>query len=94
MLSVVIVLKGLVEFAGMLLLGQGLVFMLSFGKHENNPVYQLMRLLTSPVTRVVRRITPAVIVDRHVPAVSLFVLFWLWVVLIVLKARLQMPVAG
>ncbi len=92
--SVVVVLKGLVEFAGLLILGQGLVFMLSFGKHEQNPVYQLMRFLTSPVTRVVRRITPAFVVDRHVPAVALFVLFWIWVVLILMKARLQMPVAG
>ncbi|RPH66362.1 MAG: hypothetical protein EHM83_04180 [Burkholderiales bacterium] len=92
--SVVVVLKGLVEFAGLLILGQGLVFVLSFGKHEQNPVYQLMRFLTSPVTRVVRRITPAFVVDRHVPAVALFVLFWIWVVLILMKARLQMPVAG
>lgn len=92
--SVVVVLKGLVEFAGLLILGQGLVFMLSFGKHEQNPVYQLMRFLTSPVTRVVRKITPAFVVDRHVPAVALFVLFWIWVVLILMKARLQMPVAG
>lgn len=89
MLSVVIVLKGLVEFAAMLLLGQGLVFMLSFGKHERNPVYQLMRLLTSPVTAIVRRITPSAIVDRHVPAVALFLLFWVWIALIVMKARLM-----
>ena len=94
MLSVVVVLKGLVEFAGLLILGQGLVFLFSFGKHEQNPIYQMFRFLTSPVTRAVRRITPAFIVDRHVPAVGLFLLFWVWVALLVAKVRLQMPVAG
>jgi len=92
--SVVVVLKGLVEFAGLLILAQGLVFLLSFGKHEQNPIYQALRFLTSPLTRAARRVTPAFVVDRHVPAVALFVLFWIWVLLIIAKLRLQMPVAG
>ncbi len=92
MLSMVIVLKGLVEFAGLMLLGQGLVWVLSFGRHETNPVYRGMRFLTSPVTRVVRRATPAFIVDRHIPALAFGLLFWVWVALLVAKLRLQMPV--
>ena len=94
MSSVVVVLKGLVEFAGLLILAQGLVFLLSFGKHEQNPIYRALRFLTSPLTRAARRVTPAFIIDRHVPAVALFVLFWIWVLLIIAKLRLQMPVAG
>ncbi len=93
-LSVVIVLKGLVEFVVLLLLGQGLVFLLSFGRHEANPVYRMLRFLTSPVTGAVRRVTPSVIIDRHVPAVAVFLLFWIWVALLVAKVRLQVPVAG
>ncbi len=89
--SVVIVLKGLVEFAGLLLLGQGLVFLMSFGRHESNPVYRVMRFLTSPVTRLVRRLAPAFVVDRHVPALAFILLFWIWVALTVAKLRLQMP---
>jgi len=88
---VVIVLKGLVEFAGLLLLGQGLVFLMSFGRHESNPVYRVMRFLTSPVTRLVRRLAPAFVVDRHVPALAFILLFWIWVALTVAKLRLQMP---
>ena len=89
--SVVIVLKGLVEFAGLLLLGQGLVFLMSFGRHESNPVYRVMRFLTSPVTRLVRRLAPAFVVDRHVPALAFILLFWIWVALTVAKLRLQVP---
>lgn len=91
MLDGVVVLKGLVEFVGLLLLGQGLVFLMSFGRHEANPVYRLLRFLTSPVTRFVRRIAPRFVVDRHVPALAFILLFWIWVALTVAKLRLQVP---
>jgi len=87
----VIVLKGLVEFVGLLLLGQGIVFLMSFGRHETNPIYRLLRFLTSPVVRFVRRIAPRFVVDRHVPALAFILLFWIWVALTVAKLRLQMP---
>lgn len=91
MFSVVVVLKGLAEFAGLLLMGQGLVYLLSFGRHETNPIYRFMRFLTSPVTRAVRRIAPAFIVDRHIPALSLALLLWIWVALTVAKFSMQLP---
>ncbi|TXL62453.1 hypothetical protein [Zeimonas arvi] len=86
MASVVIVLKGLVEFAGLLLLARGAVFVLSFGKHSQNPIYQALVFLTRPLVRVARAITPAAVVDRHVAAVAFFLLFWVWVGLVLLKA--------
>lgn len=67
----------LCAFAALLLLGQGAVYMLSFGRHETNAVYSFMRLLTSPVTKVARRITPAKVADRHVPVVAFFLLLWI-----------------
>lgn len=95
MLPVVIVLKGLCEFALLLLLAQGLVYLLSFGRHEANRVYRGIRFLTSPVTRAVRPITPRMIVDRHVPAVAAMLLFWAWVALLVAKVQLTpIPAAG
>jgi uncharacterized protein YggT (Ycf19 family) len=81
MLTTVTVAKALVEFAGLLLLGQGLVFLLSFGRHESNPIYRFLRFLTRPVVRPVRVITPRFVVDQHVPAIALFILFWAWVAL-------------
>lgn len=86
MASVVIVLKGLVEFAGLLLLARGAVFLLSFGKHEQNAVYQILVFLTRPLVRAARAITPAAVVDKHVAAVAFFLLFWVWVALVFLKA--------
>ncbi len=88
MLNLVVVLKGLVEFAALLIVGQGLVYALSFGKHEQNLIYRFMRFLTSPVIRFARWLSPRLVVDRHVPAVALFMLFVAWVVLIFLKLQL------
>lgn len=75
----------LVKFAGLLLVGQFLVYVMSFGRHDSNPVYKAMRFLTSPVVKTVRRITPAKIDDRHVPFVSFLLLFWAWALLIVVR---------
>jgi len=47
-----------------------------------------MRFLTSPVIRLARWVSPRLVVDRHVPAVALFMLFVAWVVLIFLKLQL------
>jgi uncharacterized protein YggT (Ycf19 family) len=69
----------LCAFAALLLVGQGAVYILSFGRHETNAVYSFMSLLTSPVTKLVRRITPAKVADRHVPVVAFFLLFWICV---------------
>ncbi len=81
MLSVVVILKGLAEFAGLLLIGQGLVYALSFGKHEANAVYKMFRLITSPIVRVTRVITPNKVANHHVPFVALMLLFWIWLFL-------------
>lgn len=94
MLSLVVVLKGLAEFAGLLLLGQGLVYLLSFGRHDVNPVYRFMRFLTSPLVRVARLLSPGVIVDRHVPAVAFFLVALLWVALTFAKVTLQLSASA
>lgn len=78
----------LVKFAGLLLIGQLLVYVLSFGRHESNAVYRAFRFMTSPVVGVVRRITPAKVADRHVPVVSFMLLFWVWVALIFIRLDL------
>lgn len=80
----------LVKFAGLLLIGQGLVFVFSFGRHDANPVYGLFRFLTSPITRAVRAITPAKVADRHVPVVAFLLLFWMWFALILVRRSLML----
>lgn len=56
------------------LAGQGLLFVLAGARRESNLFYQLLQLLSKPFTVVVRKLTPALVADRHVPVVTFFVL--------------------
>jgi hypothetical protein len=64
-------------YVGMLLIGQGAVYLLSFGKHESNAVYKLFTIVTSPIVKFVRVITPARVAEKHLPFVGFFLMFWI-----------------
>ncbi len=85
-LFIVSALKALVEIAGMALLAQGVVGLFSGKSRQDNFVYRLLQIVTSPVLKAVRKITPKIIADNHIGLVSFFLLFWLWVALIAAKA--------
>jgi hypothetical protein len=78
-LLIVTVVKALVELAGFFLLGQGLIYLLTGKEREQNLAYQILCVLTGPVTSLTRRITPKAVVDRHIPLVAFLILFWIWV---------------
>jgi len=71
--------KALIEVAGFAYLGQGLVGLLSGGRRDENVVYQIFRVITSPATRVTRFLMPAFIPDRHIPFVAFGLLLWAWI---------------
>lgn len=70
-------LRALVQMAILFLLGQGLLALLAGSRRHTNSVYKLFILLTSPVIKITRLITPRQIIDKHVPLVAFFLLFWL-----------------
>lgn len=74
-------LRALVEVAMLALLGLGAVALLSGARRHTNPIYQLFAVITKPVVRAARFITPKAIIDKHVPFVAFFLLFWLWIFL-------------
>lgn len=82
------ILRALVEVAGFTLLGQGVLAVLAGKYREDNIFYRVLRIVTSPVVRAVRFITPRVILDAHVPVLAFFLLFWLWIVLAFAKRHL------
>lgn len=63
------------------LLGQGAVALLAGARRQSNPIYQLFAIVTRPVIAAVRWLTPRAVIDKHLPFVAFFVLFWLWVFL-------------
>jgi hypothetical protein len=74
----------LVTLALLFLAGQGVLYVLAGHKRATNLFYQLFQVLTRPVIRLTRAITPKVIIDRHVPFVAFLLLVWIWLALALL----------
>jgi hypothetical protein len=91
-LQLVIILKALAEVALCAFLGQGILYLFAGAKRETNFVYTTFKMLTSPVTKVTRLITPRVILDRHVAFVAFFLLLLVWVGLTITKISLALGV--
>lgn len=77
--------RAVIEVAGWALIGQGLLAVLAGKARHNNIVYRGLQIVTRPVVRAVRALTPRFILDAHVPLIAFFLLFWLWIALAVLK---------
>ena len=71
----------------MAFLGQGVLWLLAGARRDQNQIYKLFKVLTSPVTRVTRAITPRIVLDQHIGMVSFFLLIVIWVTLVVFKAN-------
>jgi hypothetical protein len=82
------ILRALVEVAGFALLGQGALVLLAGKYREQNVFYRVLRIVTAPVIRAVRVITPRAILDAHVPVLTFFLLFWVWIALALAKRHL------
>ena len=78
MLAVATTVKLLAEIALLALLGQWLVGLLSGPARERNPFYRLLQLLGRPWARVARWLTPAVVLERHLPLVAFLLLLLIW----------------
>ena len=84
-LLILSILRALTEVALLPLLRQGLLALLAGSRRATNPVYQLFDVITRPAIKAVRFITPKLIIDRHIPLVTFFLLFWLWIFLAYVK---------
>ncbi len=80
--------KALVEIAALALFAQGIVGVLAGKSRTDNFIYRLLGVMTAPVLKLARRITPKFIADAHTGLATFFILFWLWVVLIYAKASI------
>ncbi len=75
----------MVEVALFSLIGQGILHLFAGASRDKNVVYRLFKVITSPVTKIVRAITPRFIVDSHINLVAFFLLLWLWILLALAK---------
>ncbi len=89
MLTVVVILKALMEIAGLALVGQGVLYVFAGARREHNVFYGVLRTMTSPVVRLTRFITPRFIPDQQMGFVTFFLVAGLWLALVLLKAKLM-----
>ena len=82
------VLRAVVEVALLALLGQGVLALLAGSGRHGNIVYRVFLIVTTPVIRIVRFLTPKLVIDKHLPFVAFFFLFWLWILLAYVKRQL------
>ena len=94
MYEIIVVLKALTEVAGVAMLGQGILWVIAGSKREHNAVYQLFRVLTSPVMKVTRVITPRVVLDQHLGLVAFFLLLVLWIALTAMKIKMVLDASA
>jgi hypothetical protein len=77
-LLLLVILKALAELAFMFFLGRGALYILAGHKREGNIFYGVLRVVTDPVIRFARFLTPRVVVDAHMPFVAVLLLVWIW----------------
>lgn len=88
MLLLAMSVKLVVEIALMALAGQFLLGLLAGAKRDSNFFYKLLQVLTEPLTKAVRLITPKVVIDRHIPLAAFVLLSMVWVVAAIVKINL------
>jgi uncharacterized protein YggT (Ycf19 family) len=71
-----VIVHTLILVAGLALVGQGIVGAFNWRRRHDNFVYQLFAIVTRPVVSVVRKVTPRVVLDEHVPLVTFLLLFF------------------
>lgn len=94
MYEIIVILKALAEIAGVALFGQGVLWVIAGSKRSQNAIYNLFRVLTSPVMKATRFITPRVILDQHIGLVAFFLVGVLWLVLTVIKIKVVMDASA
>jgi hypothetical protein len=94
MLLAAIILKGLVEVALIVMIGQGILFIFAGATRHQNLVYRMFATVTQPNMKATRFITPRFIVDQHLGFVAFFLLVVLWVVAVALKVHFFIEAGG
>jgi hypothetical protein len=68
--------------------GQWVLGLLAGPRRESNFFYRLLQILTSPVVKAVRLITPRFVLDRHIPLAAFLALLSVWLLSTIAKINL------
>lgn len=92
MLLLVMSIKLIAEIALLALAGQWLLGLLAGAKREGNLFYRLLAIVTGPFVKVARKLTPSLVIDRHVPLVAFLLLAFIWLFATLYKIQLCLEI--
>ena len=92
MLAAATTAKLLAEIALLALAGQWVVGLLAGAGRDGNPFYRVLELLGRPWVRAARWISPAVVLERHLPLVAFLLLVLIWVAAAITKIRICLEI--
>lgn len=81
-LLLLVILKALAELAFMFFLGRGALFVLAGRRRAGNIFYQILCIVTDPVIRATRWLTPRQVLDAHIPFVAVVLVAWVWLAIV------------
>jgi hypothetical protein len=79
MVTLVIIVKALVEVAALALIGQGALHVLAGATREQNIFYKILQTITKPLLQITRWITPKFVLNAHIGFVAFFLVAGIWV---------------
>ena len=72
-------LRAIVEMLGLCLIGQGVLHLLAGRRREQNAIYRIFDLLTSPPRKLTAKLLPTATSGKAVGMLTFLLLFILWI---------------
>lgn len=88
MYTAIILFKAVIEVSLYAYVGQFILFIVAGNRRHNNFVFSTLKLITSPMEKVVRFVSPALVLDRHIPLATSMLLLTAWLGLTIAKANI------
>ena len=70
------------------LVGQGILYVVAGSGRDNNIFYRTLQVVSKPFTSLMRKLTPRLVADQHVPLVTFFLLLVIYAVVTIEKVSL------
>ncbi len=88
MLLAVVIAKSLIELSLMFIVARFILGLLAGAKRSTNVFWQLLDIAARPALWITRRVSPKLILDKHIPLAAASWLLIAWVVVVKIKIDL------
>ncbi len=88
MLALLNILQLVIYIALIALAGQGVLYVLAGARRDQNFFYRTLQVVSKPFTVPMRKLTPRLVADQHVPVVTFLLLLVIYVVVTFEKINL------